>query len=382
MIACFFYICLILLLYTYLGYPILLIIISKIKKNKKFGMSHDGYQPNVSMIIPCFNEEEQIKEKLQNTLKLDYPKDKFEILVISDGSTDSTTQIVRKYRDKGVVLIDRRKNQGKTTVQNIAADIAKGEILVFSDANAFYEKNALQEIVKPFNHDSIGGVCGQIQFKSVKNQYSVSGEEKTYWKYEQFLKIQESKITSTIGANGAIYALRRNLYTPLPEGIISDLVEPLMLIKKGFQVLYQHTAVAREVISISFKKEFKRKFRIILRSWHGILYAKDLLNPFKYSFFALQVISHKILRWLIPLFLIVLFTTNFLLLFNNFYRITLIIQLILYCFALIGWILNTIGLNFKIFKLPFYFCLVNLAAFKAFIYFIMGKNIVTWEPQR
>ncbi|MCF7805439.1 MAG: glycosyltransferase family 2 protein [Candidatus Marinimicrobia bacterium] len=340
--------------------------------------------PSISLIIACYNEEGIIERKIENTLALEYPKDLLEVLVISDGSTDNTVSIARKMEESHIRVYDRVRREGKTAVQNVGAEIATGEILVFSDANALYVPDALKQAVKKFKDPKVAGICGEVKFVSTAQAESVSQEEEFYWGYEQFLKRVESKVSSVIGANGAIYAIRKNLYDPLRNDIISDLVEPLLLVKKGFQVKYEQKAVAIEEISIGYRKEFQRKSRIILRSLHGVAFVSNLLNPFKYGIFSIQLWSHKLLRWLVPLVLGVMFLSNLLLISSGTFMALFLVQILFYALAGIGWAVqkNSFATDIWFFRLPFYFCLVNLAALSALIQYVRGKNIVTWEPQR
>jgi len=340
--------------------------------------------PTVSFIIACYNEEDIIAEKLKNTLSLDYPMDRMEVLVISDGSTDETVTRAKKTKADNVRVLDRGERTGKTAVQNYGSSLAAGEILVFSDANAFYRPDALRKLIQGFREPRIGGICGEVRFVSSVNKESVAKEEEFYWGYEQFLKRAESRVRSAIGANGAIYAIRKALYEPLPEEIISDLVEPLLLVKNGFSVKYAHDAIAEEEISINYRREYHRKKRIILRSLHGLSFVKELLNPLKYGIFSIQLLSHKLLRWLIPVALIGLFVSNLFLLSSWFFQVLFLAQLVFYALAGIGWIMqkNQISTGPQIFRLPFYFCLVNLAALSALVLYLQGRNIIVWEPQR
>ena len=337
------------------------------------------------MIISCYNEASVIAGKIKNTLQLDYPEELLQILVMSDGSSDETADRARGAGKSRIEVVEFGVRQGKTAVQNRAVERATGEILVFSDANAMYEPDAVKNLVRDFSDPKVAGVCGEVQFQSDSHERSVGEEEEVYWGYEQFLKRNESQASSAIGANGAIYAIRQNQYELLPDEIISDLVEPLMQVVKGYRITYNPSAIAKEGIGINYLKEFHRKRRIILRSWHGMSYVSSLLNPLKSGIFSLQLWSHKILRWLMPVGLIALFFSNLFLLDSGFvYQVIFGFQLFFYGLSIGGWIIHERfdSRGGKLFRLPFYFCLVNAAALSALFSFIRGKNIILWDPQR
>ena len=380
----FFFVSLILIIWTYVLYPLFLWVVRHLFGSRLAEASLQN-TPSVSLIISCYNEEDVIGEKVMNTLALDYPDHLLEIMVMCDGCTDDTAIRAREAGDERVRVIERPHRRGKTAVQNMAAEQASGEILVFSDANAMYDKCAITNLMLQFVDPNIAGVCGEVQFYSATEKKSVGKEEEVYWGYEQFLKRTESYVSSAIGANGAIYAIRKNQYDALPEDIISDLVEPLLQVQKGFRIAYEPAAVAREEIRINYIREFYRKQRIILRSWHGIGYVKTLLNPLKYGIFSLQLWSHKLLRWLMPAGLITLFISNlFLLGAGALFYWLFMVQVFFYLLSLGGWIAHERSNihSHKLLRLPFYFCLVNTAALSALWLFFKGKNIVTWEPQR
>lgn len=261
----------------------------------------DAAEPPVSLIIAAYNEEKTIAQKLDNTLELDYPRDKLEIYVASDGSTDRTNEIVESYRDRGVTLVAFPRT-GKTGMQNRMALRAQGEILVFSDANAAYRRDAIRMLVRNFADPGIGGVCGQLEYVTAGE--GAGSSESTYWTYEKFMKRRESELSSVIGANGSIYAIRRCDYVQIDEDLISDLVEPLAVVRNGKRVVYEPAAVSVEEGSTSYGTEYRRKVRILTRSIRGLLRMRALLNPMRFGVFAVQLIMHKLMRFLTPVFLI------------------------------------------------------------------------------
>jgi len=351
--------------YTYILYPVSLIILSSFKPKIKYNQE---YLPTVSLIIAAYNEEHIIAKKIRNSLDLNYPKDKLEIIVFSDGSTDKTENIVKKL---GIKLLSYPDHPGKTACQNQAIQEAKNEIIVFSDANSIYDKNAIKEIVKPLQYDKIGVSVGSLN-------YNEKDQESLYWKFEKFLKEKESQLNSILGANGAIYALKKNNYIPLRPELISDFIEPLkILIIKNKKTTYCPTAKAHEESTKSLKKDFKRKSRIILRSLNSLKEIKILFHPNKFPVLSYQLFWHKLMRWFSPIFLILLFLSNWYWQPSGGYQIFYKLQL---CFYISG----IIGINFKlpIIKTIAYFLTINTAALKAIINFIIGKQAITWTKQR
>ena len=395
-----FWISFLIILYFSIGYPLVLVIISKSRRLKH--KSSENYLPKVSLIIAAFNEEKIIEEKIKNSLSLDYPQDKLEIIVASDASTDQTDEIVRSYQNQGIILYRQDEHLGKTNVQNEATKIAQGEILVFSDATGMYNKDAVRKLVRNFADPNIGCVAGELKYVSLDQEKSEEGEG-IYWKYEQFIKKMESKTNSLSGVNGAIYALRKGLYVPLPPDIISDFVEPLEIFKNSHRIVYEKEALCFERSSKGIEAEFRRKVRIIVRGLRGLAFEKALLNPLKYGLMSFQLISHKLLRWFLPLFLITLILANFFLISSPFFLVLFWLQIIFYLFAFVGFILDKSDIDFsafargyggssvtrflmsgggKLFHLPLYFCTINLAALIALIKFTEGEKKVIWQTER
>ena len=374
-----FWISFLIILYFSIGYPLVLVIISKFRRLKH--KSSENYLPKVSLIIAAFNEEKIIEEKIKNSLSLDYPQDRLEIIIASDASTDQTDEIARSYQNQGIILYRQDEHLGKTNVQNEATKIAQGEILVFSDATGMYNKYAVRKLIRNFADPNIGCVAGELKYVSLDQEKSEEGEG-IYWKYEQFIKRIESRVSSLSGANGAIYALRKNLYVPLSSDIISDFVEPLEIFKNGHRVIYEKEALCFEKSSKGITAEFRRKVRIIVRGLRGLAFEKALLNPLKYGLMSFQLISHKLLRWFLPLFLITLILANFFLISSPFFLVLFWLQIIFYLFAFVGLILDKSDIDFKLFYLPLYFCTINLAALIALIKFTKGEKKVIWQTER
>lgn len=335
----------------------------------------------VSVIISCFNEETQIAAKLENTLELDYPNRHLEIIVISDGSTDRTVEVARQYENQGVRVIDEQARQGKTAVQNQAVDLARNEIIIFSDADVIYQPDAVQKLVRHFRDDSVAGVGGEVLF-TTEVEYSVSPQENLFRRYEKYIKRLENRFGNLIGFTGAIYAVRKSAYIPLPGAIISDFIESLVLAQAGYTLRYDPEAIAVESVENNYQNEYLRKMRTILRGLNGIKTIRSVLNPVKNGMLAFQVISHKLCRWGVPVFLISLFISNLFLLGSPWFNGVFLVQILLYLFAILGWLFRTTDKKTRIFSVPFYFVIVNFAALMAIIRFVSGKNIIAWSPKR
>ena len=340
-------------------------------------------EPTVSLIIAAHNEERVIREKIENSLALDYPGEKFEIMVASDGSTDRTNEIVRSFADKGIKLCAYER-RGKTGIQNETVKEASGEILVFSDANAFYRKDAIRKLVRNFGDDQVGCVSGQLVYRR-RDECGAGESECSYWSYEKYLKCKESALFSLVGANGSIYAIRKKDYVHIGERLISDFVEPLEIVRRGKRVIYEPEAVSEEEPSLSYEKEFRRKVRILTRSIQGLLHMKGLLNPFRYGIFSLQLLVHKAFRYLIPGFLLSGALSLLFLSRDPFYFLLCALMMISLLMAAIARAVeNTTGGNrvLKLFNLIYYYVLVNLAVALAWVNVVKGSTITVWATDR
>jgi cellulose synthase/poly-beta-1,6-N-acetylglucosamine synthase-like glycosyltransferase len=369
-----------LLIYVYAGYPFLLFLFSKWPK-KRLLHAANGYYPMVSLVVVARNEEKIIENKIANALSLDYPKDKLEIIFISDNSTDRTDAIIKKYRKAGIVHVVQKKRLGKTAAQNCAVTVAKGEILVFSDANAIYDKQAVAHLIIPFSDVKVGCVSGELKYLNPKRR-QIGHNESVYWKYEKFIKELESATIGLLGANGSIYAVRKADYIFLENDAISDFLEPLLIAARGKRSLFVREAVSFENSSDSFSQEFRRKRRIIARSLRGLYRHVRILYPIKKPHIAFGVISHKLLRWLSPFFAIGFFTASYFLRSSSVYRTFFVLQGLFYSLAAIGAVLRKGRGRFGLVSIPLYFCLIWSASLLGIIDFISGKNYSVWDPHR
>jgi cellulose synthase/poly-beta-1,6-N-acetylglucosamine synthase-like glycosyltransferase len=360
-----------------IGYPAMLQILSLFKKHK---ITYWETKPKVTMIISAYNEDIFIKKKLENALNQDYPSDKLEIIVASDGSTDGTNEIVMGFQDQGVKL-HAHERLGKTGVQNESVKQATGEVIVFSDSNAMYREDAISKLIRNFGDNRIGCVCGQLQYQG--DTRSPAGLcEISYWNYEKFIKRLESRLSSLIGVNGSIYAIRKSDYVEINNHLISDLVEPLEIVKRGKRVIYEPEAISIEQPSASYEEEFERKVRILTRSIDGFLHMKTLLNPLRYGFFSVQLWFHKILRYLVPFFLAAATLSLIFLTHQPFYYVIYCLVITALVFAAIARFTEGGQKSTLLFSLIYYYLKVNFALTLAWINILKGKKITLWATDR
>lgn len=369
-----------LIFYTYFGYPATILGLSLVINRK---VLKKDYEPTVTFLITAYNEEKNLREKLENTLALDYPRDRLEILVASDGSTDQTDEIVRSYAERGVSLHRVRGRVGKTEAQNQAMKAAKGEIVIFSDATAKYRTDAIRKLVRNYSDPSIGAVSGRYEYVNPKGAPVGIGTI-LFWKYENSIKNRQVRIKTVTGCCGCIYSVRKDLYEPLPRDIISDLVEPLKILAKGYRIAFEPAAVAYEETTETSKQEFSMRVRVISRGMNGLWYMRRLFNPFQYGFISFQLFSHKVLRWMIPFFLLGLFLTNLVLIGQGsiFYTLCFVLQVLFYAGAAGGYLLDRMGKKLKLLALPLYYCVVNAASMAAFFRILAGRKSIIWETVR
>lgn len=374
-----FWLSIIWIVYAYIGYLLILMIMTKFKKKEI--IKDDDFIPSVSLIIAAYNEEKVIEKKIKETLKLDYPKEMLEIIVASDACDDKTDQIVNDFADRKVVLVRQDRRKGKTAVQNLAASKARGEVLVFSDATTIFKRDALRKLVRNFKDPSVGCVGGEEHF--LKSDKEISEEASFFWKYEQFLRRIESDFHTLIAVSGCVFAIRKELYEPLEESLAEDFALPLKIGSMGFRVVYEKEAIAYEKASMDTKTELTRKTRIVSKGMNVLFKMRHLLNPFKYPLLSFQLISHKIFRWLTPLFMMLLFMSNITLLnASAWFFILGMLQLNFYLLALAGYLLKDYVHKPKLLRLIYHFCIVNLAAFWGIVKFLRGNKKVIWETVR
>lgn len=373
-----FIITILLSIFTYAVYPLAIISFGKLFR---FDPAQSEATPSVSILIAAFNEEKDIRQKLENTLDLDYPGDRIEIIVGSDGSTDHTAQVTGGFLNRGVILLDFRENRGKTAVQNDLVSASRNEILVFTDAASFLRKDALRNLVRSFTDTRVGAVAGCMEF--VDQDHNLTTESQgLYWKYEMKLREAESSIGRLIGVDGPLYAVRRDCYIPLAPHIISDLMTPLLVLKQGKKVVLDKNAIVFEVPTTESGQEIKTRRRIALRGLIGIFSERRLLSPFHFPMLSLQIFFHKLLRWGVGVLVVINLMVCLSLAGQPFFGLFLLLHFGFYMSAVLGWVFERVGKPVMAFKVPYYFCLVNFAATLGVIDFFRKKQAVSWRPVR
>lgn len=372
-----FWVCIALIVYAYALYPIVVWALSKV-----FGQAPasdvraDSDLPSVSLLIAAHNEETVIARRIENALALDYPPDRFEVVIASDGSSDATARIVSEFSDRRVRLLDSPIRRGKATVLNAAFRHVRGDIVVLSDANTFTDPEALRRIVRWFADPKVGSVCGRLVLTDPATGRNV---DSLYWRYETFLKVCEARLGGLLGANGAIYAIRRSSFVGIwNDTIVDDFVIPLVTrLRNSCDIVYDSTAVAYEETPHDFSAEFRRRSRIGAGGFQSIVRLRALLAP-RHGWIAFTFFSHKVLRWLCPFLLIGAFVTNLALLHEPIYRLTMAAQLLGYLFSLLGLATGTRA-ALKPLRLATMFTAMNAALLVGFWRWVSGGQQGVWQ---
>ena len=372
--------------YTYVGYGLLLYILLKIKQlvyPKK--ETYELYTPYLTVVVAAYNEAYCIEEKIINTLELDYPKDKINYIFITDGSTDETPKIVAKYANIKGMHIDGRS--GKIAAVHRAMLEVTSEIVVFTDANTLVNKEALLKICRHYKDQKVGAIAGEKRVLIEASSDATAGEG-FYWKYESKLKQWDSELYSVVGAAGELFSVRTNLYQPVEsDTILDDFMISMHIALKGFKIVYEPEAYALEKASSDTSEELKRKIRIAAGGVQSTIRLKKLLLPFKNPVLSFQYISHRILRWVVtPYLMIIAFFINiFLVLQNGFVSVyggMMFIQMGIYIAAILGWVLEKREMKVKIFFIPYYFCLMNYAVIIGMFRYLFKEQSVLWEKAK
>ncbi|MTI79107.1 MAG: glycosyltransferase family 2 protein [Marinobacter sp.] len=374
-------ICMLVPVYVYIGYPALLWIFTRGKP----AITHirEDRFPSVALIISCYNEAEVIREKLQNALELVYPEELLRIIVVSDGSDDGTDELVREFTDTRVKLIRQEGRLGKTMGLNLAMEQVSEEVTVFSDANAMYAPEAIAKLVRNLADPSVGYVVGAALYTDGSSGASAQNEN-LYWRYELAIKSMESRLHSVVGGDGAIYAIRTELWEPLQQQDINDFVNPLQIVAKGNRGVFDAEAKCFEETAGDFDREVARKERIVNRSIRGLMRVKATMNPLRSGVFSWQVISHKLLRWLIPLFLAIGAFGSAILALSG-YGLFQLISLGAVTLLLLAWAGYRTEDKNRLpmwLSLPYYFVMVNLYSLKGIIKALRGETHVAWSSAR
>lgn len=374
-----FLILVILTLYSFFIFQVVLYVIGKL-----FGSdvkSSESNLPFVTLVISAYNEEKVIASKILNSLELNYPRDLLEIIVVSDSSTDNTDTIVKEYEQQGVILYRSSVRQGKTAGLNMAIDKTRGEIVVFTDADSMFDKNAVFEMAKLYSDPRVGSVTGSTNYISHQNGEMVATSS-IYTKLERLTKKLESKIGSCVGADGAIFSIRKTLYRQLMNDDINDLVIPLNVVMQGYRVIYSDKVFCTEEPSSSSSNAFSRQARITNRTLRALFRRIHLLNPFKYPLFSFEILSHKFIRLSVPFYLLLLLPINLLLVEKSLvYQLCLFGQIMIYFAVLAGYLQNKRGQTNGLLLVAYHFMMVQAAIFKGWVDFLSGVNRITWSPR-
>jgi cellulose synthase/poly-beta-1,6-N-acetylglucosamine synthase-like glycosyltransferase len=378
MIIFLFWLSIALLCFIYAGYPITIFFAAQLLNKTPY--KKKGY-PSVGIVIAAHNEEKVIKNTIENKLSLNYPREKFSLYVVSDASNDATDTFVEEYRSRGITLFKLDHRGGKTAALNYAISQINCDIIVFSDANSHFHKDALLHLVKNFFDPEVGYVTGKMVYTNPDGSLIGSGCT-SYMRYENFLRFYETKCGSVVGVDGGIDAVRKTLYNEMPVDAQPDFYLPLKVIELGYRVIYEPEAILNEKTLSLPGEEYRMRLRVSLRAFHVLNMMKHLLNPLKYGFFSFQLIIHKLLRYLAGIFLLMAFLLNFYLAdVHPVYSILLGLQFIFYTLALIGYFLKK-QKGTSLTYIPFYFVVLNISSLVAFIQFLIGKKQIIWQPRK
>ncbi|MEO5909280.1 MAG: glycosyltransferase family 2 protein [Pelobium sp.] len=383
-----FWICLFIIFYTFLGYGILLFIIVKIKRKfiKPFLFKADVKLPTVTLLIAAFNEQDIIEEKIQNCFQLAYPKEKLQIIFITDGSSDQTPEIVKNFSE--ITLLHEDIRAGKMAAIKRAIPSINGEITVFTDANTFLNREAIHELVKHYQNPKVGAVAGEKRIMVDQEADASAAGEGFYWKYESALKKWDYELYSNVGAAGELFSIRTALYQPVEsDTIIDDHMIAMRIAEKGYIIAYEPKAYAMETASADTKEELKRKIRIAAGGIQSILRLKKSANPFCFPILTFQYISHRVLRWAItPWLMLVLLILNVFICIQYpdlwLYQLILLGQLLFYIASLAGYFLESKKIKIKVLFIPFYFSMMNYAAMAGTFRYFKGKQSAAWEKSK
>jgi cellulose synthase/poly-beta-1,6-N-acetylglucosamine synthase-like glycosyltransferase len=368
------------LCYAYAGYPLLVAVISRARPR---AVRRRDWTPSVTVIITAYNEERDLAAKLENTLALDYDTSRLEIIVASDCSTDRTDEIVQSFAARGVRLHRQTERQGKTAAQNAAVLQAKGEIILFSDATTLYQPDVLRVMMPNFADAEVGCVAGRLVYVD-PGETSVGQGARSYWSYETFIRKHESRAGSLIGASGCLYAVRRSAYVPMYPEACSDFLIAIKMVEQGLRAIYEPAAVCTEETNRRTDKELRMRVRVIAQTYTDLWRHRAMMNPLKSGFYSVQLLSHKVLRYFVPVLLLLILVSSIALAPRSwFFMLAAFAQAGCYAAAGLSWLLERLGARrLRLLALPQYFVLANLASLIAFYKFLRGERYARWEPIR
>ena len=381
---------LIIVFYTYIGYGILLYIIIRVKRlfwgsPQKAVLPADDELPSMTLMICAYNEEDVVAEKMENTLALDYPKDKLRIMWVTDGSSDRTNELLKAYPEVDIVFSPERR--GKTAALKHGLRELKTRYVAFTDANTMINAGALREIARLFTDPTVGCVSGEKRVAARKAGEMAAEGEGLYWRYESTLKRWDNELYSTMGAAGELYAMDPKLCREVPdEALLDDFMMSMYVVQAGKRIAYTPDAYAQEYGSANIFEESKRKRRIAAGGLQSIWWLRSMLNPFHQPLVTFQYVSHRVLRWSItPIAMVLLLLANIALVVmgaGNFYTVILILQILFYLMALAGWLLNRYGYKNKLLYTAYYFMFMNFNVFRGMSYLRTHGKSGAWEKAK
>ena len=369
--------------YTYLGYGIVLYILLRIKrlfKKKKLIVLSDNELPEVTLLIAAYNEQDYVKAKVENTLSLNYPQEKLHQIWVTDGSDDATPTLLAAYPN--IEVLHKPERNGKIAAMNRGVKFVKTSIVIFSDANTLLGKESIRRIAEMFNDPKTGCVSGEKRIFNAEEESASAAGEGIYWKYESALKRWDAELNTAVGAAGELFAIRTELFNEVePDTLLDDFIISLRVAMQGYKIDYNPEAYAIETASANVKEELKRKIRIAAGGIQSIVRLYPLLNIFKFGMLSFQYISHRVLRWTItPVALVLLLMINIALApYSYLFAVILLLQILFYISAFIGWKLENKKLKVKIFFIPYYFYIMNYAVFMGFGRYMRNSQSVNWE---
>lgn len=365
------------ILYPIIIYPSLVCLLGLVWPRP---VKRGSWLPSVTVLIPAHNEAQNIAATIRNKLEQDYPRNRLEIIVISDGSTDGTDGIVHKFSSQNVRLIRREQREGKAAALNEGVRCACGEILVFSDANSLFASDAIRLMMENFADPEVGYVTGNLAYK-VRDSGIAGNGCSAYMKYENALRTFETRVGSIIGVNGGVDAIRRELYRDVPRQLITDFVLPLHVISMKRRVVYDERVHSSEFANSELGSELRMRVRVALRALQGIAYMRRICNPIRYPWAAFSLISHKVSRYFCFLFLPVVLAMNLMLVSNPGYGVFFIVQTMAYLLALAGLRKDLPAVSRRLTFAPAYFLMTNVAFAVAAMKFFRGETMATWQPR-
>ncbi|AMP97184.1 Putative transmembrane glycosyltransferase [Pedobacter cryoconitis] len=382
-----FWISIFLIVYTFVGYGFMLYLLVKIKRlfSKPFAFKTDAVLPTVTLMVAAYNEEDIIEDKIRNTLELDYPEDKLQLIFITDGSSDQTAAKVGNFKE--ITLLHQDLRAGKMAAIKRAIPLINGAITVFTDANTFLNAEAIRELVKHYQNPKVGAVAGEKRILVEASADASSAGEGFYWKYESKLKKLDYELYSNVGAAGELFSIRTALYQPVEsDTIIDDHMIAMRIAENGYVIAYEPGAYAMETASADVKEELKRKIRIAAGGMQSILRLKKAANPFRNFVFTFQYISHRVLRWtIVPVLLILVFILNGLIAFSKpvvFYQYLFALQVLFYVLSMIGFYFEQRNIRVKALFVPYYFCMMNYAVLAGILRYYQKNQSAAWEKSK